>query len=223
VSRILKQKVEHSARTQTERQGDKMRRIERNFVLAQLALSPALFAWQTTPTAIDMQPESKVWVEGTSSVRGYKCNAVAMNATLQSAGGGAVQAILAGEKAVGGADLTIDVAQLECGNGTMNGHMRKAIKAEANPAILFKLTSYELTKNADTLRIAMTGDLTLAGTQKTITLQALAKDGGNGTLLVEGSHELNMRDYGINPPKLMLGTLKVHDKVKVGFSLLLKD
>jgi len=200
-----------------------MRRIERSLVLAQLALAPALFAWPTTQTAIDLQPESKVWVEGTSSVRGYKCSAVALNATLQSAAGNAVQAILAGEKAVSGADLTIEAAKLECGNGTMNGHMRKAIKAEANPAILFKLTSYELTKSADTLRIEMTGDLTLAGAQKTITLQARAKDGGNGTLLVDGTHELKMTEYGINPPKLMLGTLKVHDKVKVGFSLVLKD
>lgn len=199
-----------------------MRRIERNLVLAQFALAPALFAWAATPSAIDLQPESKVWVEGTSSVRGYKCSAAGLNATLQSAGN-AVQAILAGDKAVSGADLTIDVAQLECGNGTMNGHLRKALKVEANPAIAFKLASYELTKSADTLRIEMTGDLTIADAQKTITLQALAKDGGNGTLLIEGIHELNMTDYGIKPPKLMLGALKVHDKVKVGFSLLLKD
>ena len=200
-----------------------MRRFDRNLVLTQLALAPALFAWQVTPSAIDLQPESKVWVEGTSSVRGYKCSAAELNATLQSAGGNAVQAILAGDKAVSGADLTIEIAKLECGNGTMNGHMRKALKADANPAILFKLASYELTKSADTLRVEMTGDLTIAGTQKAITLQALAKDGGNGTLLVEGTHELNMMDYGIKPPKLMLGALKVHDKVKVGFSLLLKD
>jgi polyisoprenoid-binding protein YceI len=200
-----------------------MRGVDRQFVVAQLVLAPALIAWPTATSQMDLQPESKVWVEGTSSVRSYKCNAVALNAALQTESGNAVEAILAGDKALNSADLTIEAAKLECGNGTMNGHMRKALKSEANPAILFRLASYELTKSADTLRVEMTGDLTLAGAQKTITLQALAKDGGNGTLLVEGTHELNMKDYGINPPKLMLGTLKVHDKVKVGFSLVLKD
>lgn len=199
-----------------------MRRIDKNLVLAQLALAPALFAWPSTPSAIDLQPESKVWVEGTSSVRGYKCSALALNATLQSAGN-AVQPILAGDKAVSSADLTIEAEKMECSNGQMNGHMRKALKAEANPAILFKLASYELTKSADTLRIVMTGDLTLAGSLKAITLEALAKDGGDGTLLVEGTHELKMTDYGIKPPTLMFGAIKVHDKVKVGFSLVLKD
>jgi len=200
-----------------------MRRVRKQLAFAQLLLAPTLAAWPTATTEMDLQPESTLWVEGTSSVRGYKCNAAVLNAELQTAAGNAVAAILAGDKAVSSADLTIEAAKLECGNGTMNGHMRKAIKAEANPAILFKLASYELTKSADTLRIEMTGDLTLAGAQKTITLTALAKDGGNGTLVVEGTHELKMTEYGINPPKLMLGTLKVHDKVKVGFSLVLKD
>lgn len=200
-----------------------MRGIDKHLVLTQLVLAPALVVWPTTARQMDLQPESRLWVEGTSSVRAYKCNAAVLNADLQTAGGNAVAAILAGEKAVNSADLTIEAGSLECGNGTMNGHMRKAIKAAANPAILFKLASYELTKSADTLRISMTGDLTLAGSQKTITLQALAKDGGNGTLLVEGTHELKMTEYGIKPPTLMLGMLRVHDEVKVGFSLVLKD
>lgn len=200
-----------------------MRRTDKALVLAQMLMAPVLVAWPQTTTEIDLQPESKLWVEGTSSVRGYRCNALALNAALRAESGNAVQAILAGEKAVSGADLTIEASRLECGNGTMNGHMRKAIKAEANPSIAFKLTSYDLEKSADTMRVKLTGDLTIAGTQKTVTLQAFAKDGGDGTLLVEGTHELLMTDYAIKPPTLMLGTIKVHDKVKVGFSLVLKD
>lgn len=200
-----------------------MRRVHRPFVIAQLVLAPALIAWPRPSNEIDLQPESKLWVDGTSSVRGYQCRALALNATLRSENGNAVQAILAGEKAVSAADLTIEAARLECGNGTMNGHMRKALKAEANPAISFTMASYELQKDSDTLRIQISGDLTIGGTAKTVELRALAKDGGDGTLLVEGSHELKMTEYALKPPTLMFGTLKVHDKVKVGFSLVLKD
>lgn len=200
-----------------------MRRVDRHFVLAQLVLAPALIAWPRLAGVMELQPESRLWVDGTSSVRGYQCRALGLTATLRTDGGNAVQAILAGEKAVSGADLTIEAAKLECGNGTMNGHMRKALKADANPAISFTMASYDLETGNDTLRVMLTGDLTIGGTAKTISMQARAKDGGNGTLVVEGTHELKMTEYGLKPPTLMFGTLKVHDKVKVGFSLVLKD
>jgi hypothetical protein len=32
-----------------------------------------------------------------------------------------------------------------------------------------------------------------------------------------------MRDYDLKPPTLMFGRIKVHDKVTVGFDLLLKN
>lgn len=200
-----------------------MRRTDKHYVLARLLLAPALLAWPRPTSQLDLQPESRLWVDGTSTVRGYQCRATALNASLQAEGGSAVQAILAGEKAVRGVNLTIETGRLECGNGTMNGHMRKALKADAHPAIVFRLGSYDLAKSGDTLRVNLTGDLTIGGTEKTITLQAVAKDGGERTLLVEGSHELRMTEFGLKPPRLMLGTLKVHDKVKVGFNLVLKD
>jgi hypothetical protein len=40
---------------------------------------------------------------------------------------------------------------------------------------------------------------------------------------VKGSHEIRMKEYGLKPPTLMLGTLKVDERVKVSFDLLLKD
>ena len=200
-----------------------MHRSNKTYILAQLVLAPALMTWPVPTNEIDLQPESKLWVDGTSSVRGYRCNALSLNASLQAEGGNAVQTLLAGEKAVSGADLTIEAGRLECGNGTMNGHMRKALKADANPTIGFKLASYDLEKVADTLRLNLTGDLTIGGTQKTITLLALARGGSDGTLIVEGTHELRMTEYGLKPPTLMFGTLKVHDKVKVGFTFVLKD
>jgi hypothetical protein len=38
---------------------------------------------------------------------------------------------------------------------------------------------------------------------------------------VQGVHELNMTEWGIRPPRLMLGTLRVHEDVQVHFDLLL--
>lgn len=202
-----------------------MRPATRRFAFAQLLIVPMLVAWPRAGGVVrlDLQPESKLWVEGTSTVRGYQCRAIALDAVFQSDGRYVTSAILRGEKAITGVDLTIETGQLECGNGTMNDYMRKALKAEAYPAITFRLTTYTLAKVADTLRINLTGDLTIAGTPKTVTLQAVAKAAGEGILLVEGSHELRMTEFGISPLTLMMSTLKVNDRVKVGFKLVITD
>lgn len=201
-----------------------MRRAHRHIIFAQFLVAPVLIAWpRLAPDVIDLQPESKLWVDGTSTVRGFQCRAAALNAVFQAEGREVTRMILRGEKAISGLDLTIAAGQLECGNGTMNGHMRKALKTEANPAITFRLTSYELMKSSDTLRVDLTGDLTLGGTTKPITVQAIADETAEGTLRVTGSHELRMSEFGLKPPTLFLGTLKVHDKVKVGFDFRLSD
>jgi len=50
-----------------------------------------------------------------------------------------------------------------------------------------------------------------------------ASEGASGMLHVVGTHELRMTEWGLKPPTLMLGTMKVDERVKVGFDLLLKD
>ena len=54
------------------------------------------------------------------------------------------------------------------------------------------------------------------------TLTTLSYDAGKGVLRVTGRYELNMKEYGIKPPSLMMGTMRVRERVKVGFDLLLK-
>ena len=201
-----------------------MRRAHKPIIIAQFLMGPVLIAWPRLATdVINLQPESKLWVDGTSSVRGFQCRATALDAVFQADGSEVTRAVLRGEKAVSGLDLTIAAGQLECGNGTMNAHMRKALKVEANPTITFRLASYELAKAGDTLRVDLTGELTLGGTTKTVNVRANAEDMGDGVLRIAGSHELRMTEFGLKPPTLMLGTLKVHDKVKVGFDIRLTD
>jgi hypothetical protein len=43
--------------------------------------------------ALDLQPESRLWVAGTSTVRSFQCQAGAFDAKLESAGADAVAAV----------------------------------------------------------------------------------------------------------------------------------
>ena len=104
----------------------------------------------------------------------------------------------------------------------MNEHMRKAIKAKEHPVITFQLQSYDIAGMSDGVRGTLTGTLTLGGVQKTITIDAEAKE-VNDVLHVTGTHELKMTEFGLKPPTLMMGTMKVNERVKVGFDIVLTD
>jgi polyisoprenoid-binding protein YceI len=177
----------------------------------------------STRAPLDVQPESRLWIAGTSTVRSFQCQAGSFDAKIESAGSSAVAAVLSGEKAVSSVVVTVPVEKLDCRNATMNEHMRKALKADKNPAVVFKVASYDLAKSAEGVAVTLTGTLTLGGVEKPITVDAQAKSGDNGTLLVSGTREVRMTEFGLQPPKLMLGTLKVDERIKVGFDVILKD
>lgn len=193
------------------------------FTLALLALLPAAIAAKRVMTPIDVQPESRLWVAGTSTVRSFECQAGSFDAKLEAAGSNAVAAVLAGEKAVSAVVVTVPTDKLDCRNSTMNEHMRKALKAAQHPTVVFRVDTYELTKAAEGVAVALNGTLTLGGVEKPITVNAQAKPGENGTLLVSGTREVRMTEFGLKPPTLMLGTMKVDERIKVGFDIVLKD
>ena len=145
-------------------------------------------------TGIDSMPESRIWVGGTSSMRGWECKATTFELKLD-AEPNAVATTLAGTMAVTGATLVIPTEKLECGNGTMNGHLKKAIK----------------------------GVLTLGGTEKEIEIAAIATPAADGALRIAATYPLKMTEFGLKPPTMMFGRMKVGDLVKVGFDLVLKD
>ena len=185
-------------------------------------LVPAAMAATPRATALDLQPTSRLWISGTSTVRSFECSASTFDANVESVPGAAT-AVLAGEKAVSAVEIRVNTERLDCKNGTMNEHMLKALKAKTNPTIVFKLASYDLAKQAEAVRVTLNGTLSMGGVEKPISLTANATEGTSGMLHVVGTHELRMSEWGLKPPTLMLGTMKVDERVKVGFDLLLKD
>ena len=191
-------------------------------VVSFLGLLPAALAWQSAGEPLTLEPQSRLWIDGKSTVRKFSCKAPVFTVDVD-ASQGAVAAVLGGTKAVRAVTLTVPAAKMECGNGTMNEHMLKALKAKDAPTIEFKLNAYDVAKGGQGVQGTMTGTLTLGGVQKSISVAATGRGAADGTLRVAGVHELKMTDFGLKPPTLMLGTLKVDERVKVSFDLLLKD
>ena len=191
-----------------------MKAIVRNLITAGALIATAAVAsgQMALPRNLTLGKESRLWLEGTSTVRSYKCTAAKVDVAVVA------DTEQSPAEMVKSASLTVPVAQLECGNKTMNEHMRKALKAEANPQISWKMTSYEV----QGANVVINGKLTIAGRENAIELRGTGT-ADNGTVRFKGSKQFNMTEYGVKPPSLMLGTMKVRDPVTVSFDLVLSD
>ena len=189
---------------------------------ALMIATPALLAMTSGASFMTLQPASRVWLNGTSTVKAFECSATAIDAKVETAGPGTAVAIANGSKAVSAVRIAIPAAKLDCKNGTMNSHMMKALKASEAPVIAFELASYELAKGAAGTAVTLKGTLTIGGKTKPVTIAATAKAEGSA-MRVTGTHEIRMTEFGLKPPTLMMGTMKVNELVKVGFDLQLTD
>jgi polyisoprenoid-binding protein YceI len=177
-------------------------------------------AWTYAAGNLTITPDTRLWVEGTSTVRSWKCEATQVQGAVTFEGelGAAIEDL----RAVDAVVLNVPVAQLDCKNGTMNNHMRKALKAAENPVINFRMTSRELVPGPDgALTVNLKGLLLIAGAEKEISMTANAAQNASGQYAITGSHQLKMTEWGVKPPSLMLGTMRVRDDVVVKFEIVL--
>lgn len=199
-----------------------MRSIEHGLIVLALML-PASVQAQETGLTLGTQPGSRMWVEGGSSVRSWSCDATLVEALVT---GDAVPATASAKEvsaAARRATLTVPVAKLDCRNGTMNEHMRKALKANAHKEIQYRIEKWELAPRGDDEgTVTTSGTLVMAGAEKPIAVELTAKRTAQGTWQLEGSKTIRMTEWGIKPPTLMLGTMKVKDPVTVKFALVLE-
>ncbi len=178
---------------------------------------------QTATEVLIAQPESKLWIEGTSTLKAFSCKAPVFDLTVSADKANAVPAVLAGQKAVRQVELSVPAAAIDCSNDKMNEHMLQALKADANKTIAFTLSGYDVASSAKGAEGTLRGTLALGGAEHPVAVAAVATDAGNGALRVVGSYELAMSAFDLKAPSLMFGSIKVGDKVQVKFDLVLKN
>lgn len=193
--------------------------ITHAFAAAVVVLAPTRIASDD----LVAQPQSKIWVEGTSTIKAFQCKVPEFTIRVQGTGAGAVSEVLAGQKGVRTVELSVPAAKIECGNGTMNEHMRTALKVTENPSITFALTSYDVAKGTDAVKGSMRGSLALGGATHPIDISAVATDAGNGAMRIVGGYEVALSAYDLKRPSLMFGRIKVGDKVQVKFDFVFKS
>ena len=114
-------------------------------------------------------------------------------------------------------NLKFAVKSIESGKSLMNKLTDEALKEKQHPAIIFNLSEVkDIRGNA----ISAIGQLSIAGKTNTVDVRGKATPGKN-TITINGEYSLNMRDYDIEPPTAMLGTIKVGETVTIKYNLIL--
>lgn len=163
--------------------------------------------------------ESRLWLEGDSTLHPFSSTAAIVNISAELAGG-QTDALKPG--ALEKFDLSVEVKSLKSGKKGLDKKMYETLKSDKFPNIVFRMAGYEIeASSAGVIPVKAKGTLSIAGKDREIDLNLEARQKGEG-LRVSGSETLLMSDYGIKPPSMMLGAVKTADKITVRFNLLLE-
>lgn len=108
---------------------------------------------------------------------------------------------------------------IKSGKKLMDKLTYKALKSEQHRWITFEFKSGELiSENNQEVVIKLTGDLSIAGVTKSVSvLTNINKEGEH--IYLTGAYQLKMTDYGIKPPKALFGTIKTGNEITIEFNL----
>ena len=166
--------------------------------LALVAGSPAA----AQPSNVDFT------VSGTSTVRGWTCS-VSGTAQVTSGSSAPAPGFAAG---VQSATLTVPVADFECPDETMTEHLMDAMKPAEFGEITFRLDSYEASGDG----AEASGALTIQAVTQPVSFPISLTPSGAG-VTIAGEVGLDMTEYGVEPPVVLLGLLRVGPEIRIQF------
>jgi polyisoprenoid-binding protein YceI len=196
--------------------------IVRPRLLASLAAAATLVAGlvyaQDTPVVVS---SAKVTVSGTSTVLDWSATTNQaqtrnVKVTKDLPGGDFFWVGVVQPGAVESFEVVVPVAALKSDRDEFTTDMHAALKANLHPEIVFTLSRLEKKPGG----AHAFGTLKVAGIEKEIVLP-LVTTLRNGKLLVLGSVDLLMTDFGIAPPTAMMGVLKTDPKITIRFETVL--
>ncbi|WP_411275475.1 YceI family protein [Daejeonella sp.] len=117
-------------------------------------------------------------------------------------------------------NFSLPVTNLKGKEDLLNKRAHKALKAEQFSRITFQLTNATVVAQQKSIKV--TGNLTIAGVTKRVSIQTNYTVNGE-ELTCKGSQNIDMSDFNIKAPTFMMGALKVANEVTIDILLKLKN
>lgn len=163
------------------------------------------------PGRYTVQPGSRFWIEGTSTMGRYTCRARRVDG----------EATITRETPLTGrAVLSAEVRSFECGQPQMNRDFVRALRADQQPRVLLTVERVGVGEaTSGVVPVSATGSLRLAGVERPVTFRTTAQALANGQVRIAGQYALNMTDFGVTPPTGLMGLVRAHDRVLARFDV----
>lgn len=105
----------------------------------------------------------------------------------------------------------------------MDNKTWESLKSDKHPNVIYTFQSTEsITKTSSGYSIKVKGNLQIAGVKKAISMQVDGNMDSTGKLHFKGKHAIVLPNYGIEPPKALMGTVVVGEEVTVSFDVTLE-
>lgn len=194
----------------------------RYFAFILFSLTLLLSAMKTDTAYFQIEQGSKLQIKGTSNVTDFTCHC------LESFPKSQAQITVAedGTKAkFSKTVLQIRTKKLDCGNKPMNNDMFSTLKAEEHPYIQIELiearpsTGKSLILEDTWIPVEATVNFTIAGVTHKETLSIQGKKLDELEYRFKSSKTLLFTDYGIKPPRALMGLVKVANEITIELDL----
>ena len=98
--------------------------------------------------------------------------------------------------------VEVETQRLRSGNPLVDGELQRRLDSRKYPQIRGELTRSASGNGAGTS--LLTGELTLHGVTRSLDVEVTVRQLDPRTLEIEGSREIDMRDFGLPPPSFLM-------------------
>ena len=150
--------------------------------------------------------KSQVWIEGSSTVHPIHATASGVEGWFEA---DIVDGVISGP-IEGRVEIAVD--RLRSGNRLVDRETRRHVDAGRHPVISGEITKVEAIEGG---RLSVGGVIEFRGESAEVTGDVEVRPTENG-IVIEGSQTFDVRDWGLQPPSLMV--IRVHPEVRVRIS-----
>jgi polyisoprenoid-binding protein YceI len=172
------------------------------------------------PLRLAVRADSRLWLEGTSNVRDWRCDATSLDASVDI--DDAAHSMTSTANRIRRVQVSVPTHALTCGRSQMDHIMYKALHVDDAPECRQIVGRFEVVSTAASgpPTLVMQGTLRIAGRERVVRMPVELEEQTDGSVRAKGALPILMTDYGISPPTALFGVLRTENRIVVKFDLL---
>jgi len=175
----------------------------------------------TQVISVVVAPSSYVIINGNTNVSSFDCNYSTYYTDPVN-----VKFIKSKNRTkIENAQLSIPVEYIDCHNPLMNNDLKKLLNAGATPDIIINISDFYEKKimpdNSNSYTVgtgAANINVTIAGITNEYEVEFIDRRRDN-EVIISGSLYLNLNNFGLTPTKILFGTIRLKEMVKIDILL----